>query len=258
VTKPKASLYEEITAHIVADLEAGIFPWARPWETGGGNQAFALPRNATTGKAYSGINVLILWGRLFERSFTSGRWLTFRQASNLGGTVRKGEHGVTVCYADRFFPKHEQDRTGPMSQDQQAAEGAAIPFLRRYTVFNIDQCDNLPEQCLVEAPALPEREIVPQAEALAVATRADTRVFMSTSGQFGRQISSCRMVVATAYRTILPIGMTCRGLVSKYSMSSLSSSSVGRRSRSSEFPTRPKCFIAYRASRTSSAETSMA
>ncbi|WP_371259898.1 ArdC-like ssDNA-binding domain-containing protein [Bradyrhizobium sp. WSM3983] len=41
-TKPKASLYEEITAHIIADLEAGIFPWARPWGTGGGSQAFAL------------------------------------------------------------------------------------------------------------------------------------------------------------------------------------------------------------------------
>src|SRR5438105_4662919 len=100
-TKPKASLYEQITSHIVADLEAGVFPWARPWDAGGGNQAFALPRNAATGKAYSGINVLILWGQLFESSFfTSQRWLTFRQAASLGGIVRKGEHGVTVCYAD--------------------------------------------------------------------------------------------------------------------------------------------------------------
>lgn len=174
--KPKASLYEEITAHIVADLEAGVFPWARPWGTGGGNQAFALPRNAATGKVYSGINVLILWGRLFEGSFASGRWLTFRQAASLGGSVRKGEHGITVCYAVRFVPKREQGVAGRASQDQQETEGAAVPFLRRYTVFNVDQCDDLPDHCLVEAPALPEREIVPQAEALTVATRADIRI----------------------------------------------------------------------------------
>ncbi|MBR0713930.1 ArdC family protein [Bradyrhizobium liaoningense] len=175
-TEPKPSLYEEITTHIVADLEAGIFPWARPWGTGGGNQVFALPRNAATGKAYSGINVLILWGRLFECSFASSRWLTFRQASNLGGTVRKGEHGVTVCYADRFVPKSEQGDASSAKQGQPEADGAAVPFLRRYTVFNVDQCDNLPDHCLVEAPALPEREIVPQAEALAAATRADIRI----------------------------------------------------------------------------------
>ncbi|PIT00342.1 antirepressor [Bradyrhizobium nitroreducens] len=174
--KPKASLYEEITARVVADLEAGIFPWARPWGTGGGSQAFALPRNAATGKTYSGINVLILWGRLFECSFASSRWLTFRQAASLGGSVRKGEHGVTVCYADRFIPKREQGEAGRSPQGGQEADGAAIPFLRRYTVFNVDQCDNLPDYCLVEAPALPGREIVPQAEALTVATRANIRI----------------------------------------------------------------------------------
>ncbi|WP_051334708.1 zincin-like metallopeptidase domain-containing protein [Bradyrhizobium sp. Ai1a-2] len=175
-TKPKASLYEEITAHIIADLEAGVFPWARPWGSGGGNQAFALPRNAATGKAYSGINVLILWGRLFECGFASQRWLTFRQASSLGGTVRKGEHGVTVCYADRFVPKREQGGATSASHDQPANEEASVPFLRRYTVFNVDQCDNLPDHCIVARPRLPEREIVPQAEALAAATLADVRI----------------------------------------------------------------------------------
>lgn len=175
-TKQKASLYEEITAHIVADLEAGIFPWARPWGSGGGNQAFALPRNAVTGNAYSGINVLILWGQLFECGFSSQRWLTFRQASSLGGTVRKGERGVTVCYADRFVPKREQGGTSTTGQEQPAKEEASVPFLRRYTVFNVDQCDNLPDYCIAERPQLPEREIVPQAEALAAATLADVRI----------------------------------------------------------------------------------
>lgn len=178
----KVSLYEEITAHIIADLEAGIFPWARPWGmTGGSHQDFVLPRNAATGKAYSGINILILWGRLFEGSFTCQRWLTFRQAASLGGTVRKGEHGVTVCYADRFIPKREQAAAASIGQDEQArekatSEEASIPFLRRYTVFNVDQCDNLPDHCRVPQRDLPEREIVPEAERLATATLADIRI----------------------------------------------------------------------------------
>jgi antirestriction protein ArdC len=176
-TKSKPSLYEEITTRIIAELEAGTFPWARPWGAGGGtHQAFALPQNAATGKTYSGINILILWGRLFEGGYASQRWLTFRQAASLGGTVRRGEHGVTVCYADRFIPKRERDganKTPP--NDAQKQEGA-IPFLRRYTVFNVDQCDNLPEHCHAHAPALPEREIVPQAEALASATLANIRI----------------------------------------------------------------------------------
>ncbi|OKO87623.1 antirepressor [Bradyrhizobium sp. NAS80.1] len=175
-TKPKASLYEEITAQIIAELEAGVFPWARPWGSGGGNQAFALPRNAATGKSYSGINVLILWGRLFECGFTSQRWVTFRQASSLGGTVRKGEQGITVCYADRFIPKREPAAASSASQDRPAKEEASVPFLRRYTVFNVDQCDNLPDHCIAARPPLPEREIAPQAEALATATLADIRI----------------------------------------------------------------------------------
>lgn len=166
--------YEEITAHIIADLEAGIFPWARPWGTGGGSQ-FALPRNAATGKAYSGINVLILWERLFERGFISQRWLTFRQASSLGGTVRKGEPGATVCYADRFVPKRERACARGAGQDEPVREEASVPFLRRYTVFNVGQCDGLPEHGHGAHAPLPEREIVPEAEALARATLADIR-----------------------------------------------------------------------------------
>ena len=81
---PKASLYEEITARIIADLEAGTFPWAQPWGVSPGNAALGLPRNAATGKSYSGINVLILWSRLFDRGFTSQSWLTFHQAFSLG------------------------------------------------------------------------------------------------------------------------------------------------------------------------------
>jgi antirestriction protein ArdC len=175
--KAKTSLYEEITARIVVDLEAGTFPWAQPWGAGQENAALGLPRNAATGKSYSGINVLILWGRLFDDGFASQSWLTFRQAISLGGTVRKGEHGVSVCYADKFIPKRERNANadGGASSGSDDRDGEAVPFLRRYTVFNVAQCDNLPDHCLASAPILPAREIVPQAEALAAATLADIR-----------------------------------------------------------------------------------
>jgi antirestriction protein ArdC len=175
--KTKAGLYEEITARIIADLEAGIFPWAQPWGSGPENAALGLPRNAATGKSYSGINVLILWGQLFDQGFPPQSWLTFRQAISLGGTVRKGEHGITVCYADKFIPKRQQnaDAEGGASPSPDRQDGEAVPFLRRYTVFNVAQCDNLPDHCFASAPALPERQIVPQAEALVAATLADIR-----------------------------------------------------------------------------------
>ena len=142
---------------------------------GSGNAALGLPRNAATGKSYSGINVLILWGRLFDEGFPCQSWITFRQATHLGGTVRKGEHGVGVCYADKFVPKRQRSAGSDGGASPDERDGEAVPFLRRYTVFNVAQCDNLPDHCFASAPALPEREIVPQAEALAAATLADIR-----------------------------------------------------------------------------------
>lgn len=167
--EPRASLYDEVTAKIIGQLEAGIFPWVQPW-----NSAAAcpgLPRNAVSGRPYSGINVLILWGAVIEGGYPSQDWLTFRQALAAGGCVRKGERGQTVFYADKFVPKEEPE--------QGQAEGnapRAIPFLKRFVVFNAAQCDGLPER-LTAAPApLPEREQHEQAEALIAATGADFRI----------------------------------------------------------------------------------
>ncbi|MER8652237.1 zincin-like metallopeptidase domain-containing protein [Mesorhizobium sp. M0586] len=167
----RTSLYDDITNKIIAELEAGRFPWVQPWGTTAGQAPLVMPANATTGRAYSGINVLILWGAVVEHGFPVQSWLTFRQALSLGGHVRKGEHGTTVVYADRFIPddeKHRARETGEAAQ--------AIPFLKRFTVFNVAQCENLPDD-LAAAPPAPERGLIePTVEALIKATGIDFRI----------------------------------------------------------------------------------
>src|SRR5690606_21950765 len=93
---PRVSLYEEVTAKIISQLEAGIYPWAQPWSLAAAMTG--LPRNALSGRAYSGINVLILWGAIIDGGFASQDWLTFKQALAAGGCVRKGERGQTIFY----------------------------------------------------------------------------------------------------------------------------------------------------------------
>jgi antirestriction protein ArdC len=165
----RGNLYAEVTARVIAELEQGRLPWVQPWE--GAACGCTMPENGATGRRYSGINVLILWSAVIERGYGSQRWLTFRQALGLGGNVRRGEKGTTVCYADRFTPRAEVERARDKNRDARQ-----IAFLKRFTLFNVDQCDGLPEELtrVVELPA--ERETIPRAEALIAATGADFRI----------------------------------------------------------------------------------
>ena len=146
----RTSLYDDITTKIIGELEAGRVPWVQPWGTAAAKAPLAMPKNAATGRQYSGINVLILWGAVIEHGFPAQSWLTFRQALALGGNVRKGEHGTTVVYADRFVPGDEKRRARETGE-----EAAAIPFLKRFTVFNAAQCENLPAEVAAVAPPPP-------------------------------------------------------------------------------------------------------
>jgi antirestriction protein ArdC len=172
--EPRASLYDEVTAKIIAELEGGRIPWVQPWGTLHGNRESispGLPRNALTGRAYSGVNVLILWGALFEHGYPSQGWLTFKQARDAGGCVRKGERGQCVVYADRFTPEAEKERARENGED---ARG--VPFLKRFTVFNLAQCDGLRPGLAPEPEPLPERGMVPVAEAVIAASSVDFRI----------------------------------------------------------------------------------
>lgn len=153
--RDRVSLYAEITAKIIAELEAGRVPWVQPWGTAGTASPLDLPSNAATGRHYSGINVLILWGAVIEGGYATQSWLTFRQARALGATVRKGERGTTVVYASRFIPG---ESGGPSVATTEPALG--IPFLKRFTVFNAEQCDGLPEGIGVPVPP-PALELIP-------------------------------------------------------------------------------------------------
>lgn len=167
---PRANLYDEVTNRIIAELEGGRIPWVQPWGNSG-TATPGLPRNAVTGRAYSGVNVLILWGVLFEHDYASQGWLTFKQARDAGGCVKKGEHGVTVVYADRFTPEAEKERARQSGDDAKS-----VPFLKRFTVFNLAQCEGLRPGLAPEPAPLPEREIVPVAEQVIAASGVDFRI----------------------------------------------------------------------------------
>jgi len=123
----RGDLYRQVTARIVAELEAGRLPWVQPWGSAGTGPC--LPHNAATKRPYSGINILLLWGAAQERGFAGQGWLTFRQALGAGGAVRKGERGTTVFYADSFVPKEEKARAAEAGEDAKA-----VAFLKSISI----------------------------------------------------------------------------------------------------------------------------
>jgi antirestriction protein ArdC len=163
------SLHDAVTARIISELEAGRFPWVQPWASSGG-PPLGLPQNAATGRVYSGINILLLWAAAAEQGRSSQRWLTFKQALALGGSVRKGEKGTMVVYADTYVPKSEQEKASASGEDARR-----VGFLKRFTVFHVDQCDGLAVD--PDAAPLPGRtEVLPHVEAVIAATKADIRI----------------------------------------------------------------------------------
>src|SRR3984957_1515505 len=146
----RTDVYEKITNQIVTALEQGVRPWHQPWkaEHAAGRIARPLRGNAVP---YQGINVLMLWSAAIEKGYAAPIWMTFKQALELKANVRKGEHGSLVVYADKITRTETDDKTGEESEH-------AIPFMKGYTVFNVEQIDGLPEHYYAK-PA-PRGEIV--------------------------------------------------------------------------------------------------
>ena len=121
------------------------------------------------GIPYQGINTIMLWMTAVTAGYQSPYWLTFRRALTHGGNVRKGEHGEVVVYADRII------RTG--TDDKGEKTERAIPFLKGYTVFNAEQCENPPAHysIKIERPVLPIAQRLETADTFFAATGAEIR-----------------------------------------------------------------------------------
>lgn len=163
----KADLYERVTAQIVASLEQGVRPWLKPWSLANATAQPVLPRRGT-GEAYRGMNILMLWGAAFDKGYAAPTWMTFKQALEQGGAVRKGETGSKVVFAGSLT-RSEADEAGNEAERR-------IPYLKEYTVFNVEQIDGLPERFKVtDQPARPAFERIEAAERFAAATGAAIR-----------------------------------------------------------------------------------
>jgi len=166
-TKP--DVYAQVTDAIIAQLESGVRPWAKSWKTGnpGGGDAFALPMRST-GEAYQGINVVLLWGSKEANGFTSNQWFTFNQAKDAGGFVRKGSKGSMVVYAGAVDVKADIEAG--------ETEDKRIPFMKVYTVFNRDQIEGLDAE--PASPVMPvddSANLIASAQAYFDAIGADVR-----------------------------------------------------------------------------------
>jgi antirestriction protein ArdC len=167
-TTPKADVYARVTDKIVAALEAGVRPWMQPWSVEHAAGRISQPLRANS-KPYQGVNVLLLWGEAMDKGYIAPFWMTFKQALELGGRVRKGEHGSLVVYADTFRKTETDEETG---EDVERA----IPFMKGYTVFNVEQIEDLPERYYAKPiDPLPASERLEQADRFFRNTRADIR-----------------------------------------------------------------------------------
>jgi antirestriction protein ArdC len=133
------NVYEIVTDRIVSAIESGnVAPWRKPWNTSRvtlNGQPVNYPVNAVSGKTYRGINVFMLALTAQAAGYTDPRWLTFKQAYDLGGKVKKGEKSTPVVFWN-WVEKTEENEAGETVTKR-------VPFLRYYNVFNVEQCKNL-------------------------------------------------------------------------------------------------------------------
>lgn len=136
-TKAKKDIYQEVTNTIIEALEAGCAPWVKPWAKGQEAVSAEMPVNAISGKAYQGVNTMLLWASQYKNDYSSNTWLTYKQASDLGGNVIKGEKATKVIYFQMILDKSKENLARPKDKQRM------IPMLKQYAVFNALQCEGL-------------------------------------------------------------------------------------------------------------------
>jgi antirestriction protein ArdC len=135
-------LYTRVTDRIIADLEQGVRPWLKPWDSSNAKGRITLPVRHN-GTPYRGVNILLLWDETVNKGYATPVWMTWKQANQLHARIRKGEHGSLVDYAYRFTRTETADNGEDVERE--------IPFLKGYTVFNVEQIEGLPDQYYVKS-----------------------------------------------------------------------------------------------------------
>ena len=166
-------VYQIVTDRIAALLSAGVVPWRKGWTTTG------VPRNLVSGKAYRGINIWLL----SSAGFTSPYWLTYKQAQERGGNVRKGEKG-TVAIFWKLFQRKDAGSNQPTTGQE---AGRMLPFLRYYTVFNVEQCDGLTEVPTPEASGPEARALMRHCRVTIRGVATRTQITMKRVRQVRRE-----------------------------------------------------------------------
>lgn len=131
---PKSDIYQDITNDIVRQLEAGVMPWRKPWNAEHLAGRITRPLRAN-GEAYRGINIIVLWMTSVMKGYVAPIWMTYKQAAQLGGQVRRGETSTKVVFAKTFT------KTDDINGESVERE---IPFMKAYAAFNVEQIEGLP------------------------------------------------------------------------------------------------------------------
>jgi antirestriction protein ArdC len=164
----RTDVYERVTNQIVSELERGVRPWMKPWNAEHAAGRITRPLRGN-GIPYQGINVLMLWSAAIERGYAAPIWMTFKQALDFKAHVRKGEQGSLVVYADKIIRTETDAKTGDQVEQ-------AIPFMKGYTVFNVEQIDGLPERFYAKPQPRSETvQRVARVESFFAVTGADVR-----------------------------------------------------------------------------------
>ena len=141
------NVYEAVTKEITSHLQNGVIPWRKQWRTAGPQ----VPTNFVTGKAYRGCNTLLLaW-----TNHTTDQWLTYKQAQSIGAQVRKGEKSRSIVFWS--IARKDGETTNTETGATESTE-SRYSFAKTYNVFNVDQCDGIPQALPIADTAPFDRE----------------------------------------------------------------------------------------------------